>query len=149
MTDQTSDGYPKYLQMNYLAISKNADMSSVTRLLAMRLIGQQYISLGDFFRDLSARDGEELYKLVSTFNNPDIKDQKAATEMIVLTEMLSRAEGVFATSHIEVARFVSMFAALIITHSLEKKGMVIVDWDNASFGSEYDNKSIARAVPRK
>ena len=74
--------------LNYSNIAKHKTLCNVTRVLAMDLMENPYIVVGDFFKNLSDSSLQELLEIVNR------EDEKALSETLLLSEMLSRAEGV-------------------------------------------------------
>jgi hypothetical protein len=106
---------------------------------AMRLKQNPYMSLGDFFKGLSVNDLTVLIAMTELMNdNEDILG-----DIIVLTEMLTRAEGVDNPTDAECSANVNYFVVVINAISLERKGIIDVQYQNLSFGSEMGDLTMA------
>jgi hypothetical protein len=141
--------YPKGLVIQYDKIASNKDLMPLTRILALKLKDQQYITMKGFFEMLSNADLAQLCDYVNTVNVGSEDKHKAAYQMVLLTEMLTRAEGCVCSSHEELNRYLSKFMSLVATASLERQGLICVHWENASLGDEYDDKPLAYMPPQK
>lgn len=153
------DGY-KYnpsILFNYDKISKNSKYLSLTRLLALRLKAQSYLTLSQFFESLSNSDVDELSTLVEKFEtyrtnfasgNREFLSEATPvfTEVYLLVEMLCRAEGLVPSSLEDVEMFASRFVTIVVMASLERKGLIRVTWKNASMDDTYDDKPLASKI---
>lgn len=140
--------YPKGLVIHYDKIAANKGLLPLTRLLALKLKDQQYITMKGFFQWLSNADLEQLCDYVNIVNAGSEDKHKAAYQMVLLTEMLTRAEGCVCTSHEELNRYMAKLMSLVATASLERQGLICVHWENASLGDEYDDKPLAYMPPK-
>lgn len=123
------DFNPDEYSINYSNVAKQKGLSNVTRVLAMDLIENPYLVIGDFFKNLSDSSLEELLSLV----NRD--DEEAISETLLLSEMLSKAEGL--TNSLEdMSKNIEMFRVLVAGTSLHRKGLIKAYFQNMSFGSD-------------
>jgi hypothetical protein len=67
-------------------------------------------------------------------------------DIVLMTEMLSRAEGVPSQSVDEITENVNYFGACITCVSLARKGLVRVYYDNMSFGADNGDKMIVEKI---
>ena len=115
----------------------------VTKSVAKMLMRNPYTSLGKFFTKLSDENLEVLMEIVEEGNsefNGGIED------IVLMTEMLSRAEGVPSGSIEEITENVNYFGVCVTCVSLARKGLVRVYYDNMSFGKDYGDKVIVERI---
>lgn len=123
------DFIPDEFTINYSNVAKQKNLCNVTRVLAMDLIENPYLIVGDFFKSLSDGSLEELVSLV----NRD--DDDAISETLLLSEMLSKAEGL--TNSLEdMSKNIEMFRVLVAGTSLHRKGLIRAYFENMSFGAD-------------
>ena len=123
------DFNPDEYTICYSNVAKQKDLCNVTRVLAMDLIENPYLIVGDFFKNLSDGSLEELLSLV----NRD--DDDAVSETLLLSEMLSKAEGL--TNSLEdMSKNIEMFRVLVAGTALHRKGMIRAYFENMSFGAD-------------
>lgn len=134
----------QYLAVNLARVVNDTSFSSITRLLAMKLQKQPYMTLQEFFRDQSAND---LMVLGALADGAMRQEDQAAQELILISEMLSRAEGCEPQNTDEAIDNLSYLVTLIATASLERRGFVEITWGNVSFGKEFANKDFVRLKP--
>ncbi len=128
--------------MNLELISQQQDLTSATRLLAITLQKQPYISVGDWFKSLSVFQFAELNDLVE---EPSTRGDE---ELLLLTLMLSKAEAtdVEYEASDAMARQFDALKFLITCVSLEKKGLVKVYYENLTLGDDMQDKIIVAKV---
>lgn len=115
----------------------------VTRSVAKMLMRNPYTSLGKFFKKLS---DENLEILMEIIDEGDSEFNERMEDIVLMTEMLSRAEGVPSQSVEEITENVNYFGACITCVSLARKGLVRVYYDNMSFGTDNGDKMIVEKI---
>ena len=130
---------PQDYTVNYDNIAKHKNLCNTTRVLAMDLVENPYIMVGDFFKGLSDSSLDELLGII----NRD--DEDAVSETLLLTEMLSRAEGV-ENELDDMARNIGMMRMFVAGVSLARKGLIKVYYENMSFGSETSDKILFEKI---
>ena len=115
----------------------------VTRSVAKMLMRNPYTSLGRFFKKLS---NENLEILMEIIDEGDSEFNDRMEDIVLMTEMLSRAEGVPSQSVDEITENVNYFGACITCVSLARKGFVRVYYDNMSFGADNGDKMIVEKI---
>jgi hypothetical protein len=141
--------------INYGKVLAHTDFTAVTRLLAATLQQNPYMSLGDFFKNLGNADLAVLGDLVDrAYGTADeeretgrqVKDNSAMEELLLISQMLSRAEGTETANMEEVARQVEYFVNMIPLTTLERKGLIHVYYENMTFGAENGDKPLAEKL---
>ena len=115
----------------------------VTKSVAKMLMRNPYTSLGRFFKKLS---NENLEILMEIIDEGDSEFNERMEDIVLMTEMLSRAEGVPSQSVDEITENVNYFGACITCVSLARKGLVRVYYDNMSFGTDQGEKVLVERL---
>ena len=115
----------------------------VTKSVAKMLMRNPYTSLGKFFKKLS---DENLQVLSEIIEEGDSEFNDGMEDIVLMTEMLSRAEGVPSQSIEEITENVNYFGACITCVSLARKGLVRVYYENMSFGTEHGEKVLVERL---
>ena len=115
----------------------------VTKSVAKMLMRNPYTSLGKFFKKLS---DENLQVLMEIIDEGDSEFNEGMEDVVLMTEMLSRAEGVPSQCIEDITENVNYFGACITCVSLARKGLVRVYYDNMSFGADNGDKMIVEKI---
>ena len=115
----------------------------VTKAVAKMLMRNPYTSLGRFFKKLS---DENLQALMEIIDEGDSEFNEGMEDVVLMTEMLSRAEGVPSQCIEDITENVNYFGACITCVSLARKGLVRVYYDNMSFGTDQGDKVIVERL---
>lgn len=115
----------------------------VTKSVAKMLMRNPYTSLGKFFKKLS---DENLQTLMEIIEEGDSEFNDGMEDVVLMTEMLSRAEGVPSQSIEEITENVNYFGACVTCVSLARKGLVRVYYDNMSFGTDQGDKILVEKI---
>lgn len=125
------------LQLNYEKIISHKEFLSVTRMLAVDIMKNPYLTPATFLKGLS---NEELQTLMEI---SDDDEHERMDEIMLISEMLATAEGLTpATLEIATER-VNQFCIFLVLESLFRKGLVNVIYENMSFGEDYKDAIIA------
>lgn len=115
----------------------------VTKSVAKMLMRNPYTSLGKFFKKLS---DENLQTLMEIIDEGDSEFNDGMEDVVLMTEMLSRAEGVPSQSIEDITENVNYFGACVTCVSLARKGLVRVYYDNMSFGTDRGEKVLVERL---
>ena len=115
----------------------------VTKSVAKMLMRNPYTSLGKFFKKLS---DENLQVLMEIIDEGDSEFNEGMEDVVLMTEMLSRAEGVPSQSIEDITENVNYFGACVTCVSLARKGLVRVYYDNMSFGTDQGEKILVEKL---
>ncbi len=115
----------------------------ITKSVAKMLMRNPYTSLGKFFTKLS---DENLEILMEIIEEGDSEFNDGLEDVVLMTEMLSRAEGVPSESVEEITENVNYFGACVTCVSLARKGLVRVYYDNMSFGKDQGDQIIVERI---
>lgn len=124
-----------YIDMD--KIINSAEFSAVTRLLAVELKKNPYKTVGEFFEKISDSDLNVLLMKI---------DEEDLEEILLLTELLARAEGAGANDIEQVTRNVNVMTMLIAGESLSRRGITKSFYENMSFGEDYNDHVVFRRV---
>lgn len=132
------------LTINYKKIISDKSMLPVTRLLAADLTMTPYMTVGTFFKNLRDDDLDTLREVAEDSENEHYP------ELILITEMLTRAEGVETENGVfedflsDLTSRVKIFSAYIALEYLARTGHIIVERQHMSFGEEHLDSIVAR-----
>ena len=115
----------------------------VTKSVAKMLMRNPYTSLGRFFKKLS---NENLEILMEIIDEGDSEFNERMEDIVLMTEMLSRAEGVPSQCIEDIHGNVNYFGACVTCVSLARKGLVRVYYDNMSFGKDQGEKILVEKI---
>jgi len=115
----------------------------VTKSVAKMLMRNPYTSLGKFFKKLSDANLQALSEII---DEGDSEFNEGLEDIVLMTEMLSRAEGVPSESIDDITENVNYFGACITCVSLARKGLVRVHYDNMSFGRDQGDKILVEKL---
>jgi hypothetical protein len=124
--------------INLEKIIADPTFSAIVKMTAINMQKNPYTTLKDFFKGLTVNDLTVLNLMVELADT----EEEALSDLIVLTEMLSRAEGAEGTTAESARENVNFFLTMVNVASLESKGLVDVIWENVSFGPEMGDKDI-------
>lgn len=129
-------------------VADEQSVLSVTRLLASKLIKKPYMSVGSFFKDISDTDLQLLLDISDTLGD-DVEEEDQhpnSSDILLIAEMLARAEGVHASNINETTSNMKAFVGFLCIESLARKGLVRAFRDRFSFGAEMQSITIAEAI---
>jgi len=115
----------------------------ITKSIAKMLIRNPYLTLGKFFKKLS---DENLQTLLEIIDEGDSEFNDGIEDIVLMTEMLSRAEGVPSQSIEDVTENVNYFGACVTCVSLARKGLVRVYYENMSFGTDLGDQVLVEKL---
>jgi len=115
----------------------------ITKSVAKMLMKNQYLSLGKFFTRIS---DENLQILMEIIDDGDNEFNDGMEDIVLMTEMLSRAEGVPTESIEDITENVNYFGACVTCVSLARKGLVRVYYENMSFGKELGEQTLVEKL---
>lgn len=125
------------LQLNYDKIATYKEFLSVTRMLAVDMMKNPYITPADFIKSLS---DEELQNLIEI---SDDEEHPRIDEVMLISEMLATGEGLEPANLDIATERVNQFCVFLVLESLFRKGLVKLKYENMSFGEDYKDKIIA------
>lgn len=125
--------------INYDKIIHHTGYCSATRLLAAQLRGNSMMLVSKFFKELSDNELEELRELSEQSEIDDV----CLSEVMLLTLMLTSAEGTSALTEEELMGQLTVSKIFISTAYLHRQGLVTADFESFSYGSDMENSIIA------
>jgi hypothetical protein len=130
-----------HYSINYVKAATDTKLLSVTRSLAKQLMENPYITTGKFIQDISDGDIKALMDTIEDEHPNQYED------MIVITEMLSLAEGCDESQSEEEANDrISQMTMFLVIESLARKGMVRVFYENMSFHPDSGDKVVVEKI---
>jgi hypothetical protein len=141
--DKFDVDYENY-NINYDNVMKSKDLLAVTRLTAANLMKCPYTTLGDFFKGLTDSDIQSLQDIVELL--VDEPEDEIVSNLIILTEMLTSAEGVPRPDLEDMHKRLNSFCMYVTVVSLARKGFVKVYYENMSFGEDMGKKIVVERI---
>ena len=127
-------------------VAEDKSFLPVTRLLAIDIIKNPYLVVGDFMKEISDQDIELLLDIA------DDEDNCHFEELVLIPEMLAAAEGIpneyedekemIATARARVAIFITY----LTIESLARKDLIIIHRENMSFGDDAGDRVVAEKL---
>lgn len=127
--------------VNYEKVLTDSSLLGTTRLLAHQAVNSNYITVGNFLKDISTYDLSTLVDIVESGDS-----HSNFGDLILLSEMLAAGEGLEPGTLETALSRMSMFFTLIICESLARKGLVKVYHNNMSFGEDMANAIIVEKL---
>lgn len=143
MDENFEENYGEY-SINYDNVVKSKELLAVTRLTASDLMNCPYMTLGDFFKNLSDSDVQSLQDIVEIAE--DEPEHEALGNLVLLTEMLTSAEGVARADFDDMHMRLNTFCMYVTVVSLARKGLVKVYYENMSFGEDMGKKVVVERL---
>lgn len=135
------DDFDFPFEINYENILKTKDVLPMVRLLAADLMANPYMTLGTYFQTAKDTDLELIIEA-----SEDEEDERLS-DILLMAEMLARAEGVTTDDIDDVHNHLNIFITLAAVTSLDRKDLVDANYDNMSFGEEFAQHIIAKRKP--
>lgn len=123
-------------RINHDQIVDDVNLPSAIRLLAAKLKRNPMMPVGNFFSNLSDEELEGLREL-------SLEPDAAAAELLLLTMMLSAAEGTSALTEEELNSHIACTVIFISTTVLNRQGYVTAHFENFSYGSDMIDAHLA------
>ena len=139
MEDDFDFDFP--FEINYEKILNTNSILPMVRLLAADLMKNPYMTIGAY---LQRARNEDLQLILEA--SEDEEDERLS-DILLMAEMLAKAEGVETDSIEDVYKHLNSFITLAAVASLERKGLILADYDVMSFGEEYAHSTIAKRKP--
>ena len=125
----------------YENIIKAKDLMPVTRTLAIDLSASGYMRVGDFLKDLSDTDLDNLLEI------SEDQEREEFSEILLISEMLATGEGLNSAADLEeTVNRITHLCVLLACESLFRKGLVKLHRENMSFGADMSNKVIVEKL---
>lgn len=123
-------------KINYDVIIEDARIPTAIRLLAAKLKNNPMMTVGKFFANLSDDELVGLRELI-------FDTEASAPELLLLTMMLSAAEGTSAIDGDELIKHVMCTSLFITTAGLHRQGFCTAHFDNFSYGDDMAHHILA------
>ena len=123
-------------KINYDQIIEDSSLPYAIRILAAKLKTQPMMTVGKFFANLNDEELDGLHQLI-------MDHDAAAPELLLLTMMLSAAEGTSAITEEELNSNVTATVIFISTTVLHREGLVTAYFDVFSYGEDMADMIMA------
>lgn len=124
--------------IDFLKVLEDDRFSALTKATVRTLMRHPYMQLGDFFKNLSSNDVAVLSIMVELSKT----DDDILSDLLILTEVLSRAEGADPVCAQDTYENLNYFCTLITCESLCRKGLVDIKYENMSFGRDVQEEVV-------
>jgi len=128
-------------RLNYTRIAEQPEVPSSIRALATKLQINPMMNCSEFFKPLTDMELEELRELT-------LDPAKPSDYAVLLTLILTAAEGTSALTDEQFNTQVVLTSIFISTASLDRKGLVVANYNNFSYGEELMGQNIATPTKR-
>ena len=128
--------------INYDNVIASKECLSMTRILAADLKANPYMTVGDFLMNISKSDLAILSDIVEQhmgFDEEDEVTDERMADFVLMTEMLSRAEGLISEDDDDLTRKISQFMIMVTMENLYRKGLIKLYHENIEF--RFNNKT--------
>lgn len=133
MNDQYIDNMLQTYHINLMEVFKSKKWTQATKLLAAKLMDNPYYSIGMFLQTLTNSELEYFQ---------EISEKQNCDELVLLTLMLLHAEGTEVKDEMDFEQHFSSFKMFLAGTSLDRKGIIKVNYENFSFNSDAGDKII-------
>lgn len=122
--------------ISYDKIIASPMFCAITKMTAQKIKKDGYLTLGDFLKSLSSNDLTALAIMCEIAEN----DESALDDLVALSEMLSSAEGCPSENDKVACSNLAYFMTVIACESLNRRGLVDVDYSKMSFGDDMKDE---------
>lgn len=147
--DINLDTLPPSYSVDLHRVANYEGYSSCTRLLASNLINNPYVTPGEFIVGLSDYELEWLLESVDKLREENeglFDEDEDVDELILITLMLSQAEGVFVSTEEELFNSIKMFSLMLVGIRLSRDGIVKAYPEKFSFGEDMQEEVIFEMI---
>ena len=142
---EESEGF----DINYDNVIECKECLGVTRLLAADLKANPYTTVGQFLKNISNADLKILNDIVENHSGIEGDDEvtdPALADVVLIAEMLGRAEDIVSENDEDLMHRVNQFMVMITCENLGRKGLVKVYHDNMSFGDDAGHRIVVKKI---
>jgi hypothetical protein len=135
--------------INYDNVIECKECLGVTRLLAADLKVNPYMTVGHFLKNISNADLKILNDIVENHSGIEEDDEvtdPALADLVLIAEMLGRAEDVHSETDEDLMKRVNHFMIMITCENLARKGLVKVFYENMSFGDDAGHRMVVQKI---
>lgn len=141
----SSEGF----DINYDNVIECKECLGVTRLLAADLKVNPYTTVGHFLKNISNADLKILNDIVENHSGIEEDDEvtdPALADLVLIAEMLGRAEDIHSENDDDLMHRVNQFMVMITCETLARKGLVKVYYENMSFGEDAGHRVVVKKI---
>ena len=147
--DDEEDMNDNGFDINYDNVIECKECLGVTRLLAADLKVNPYTTVGHFLKNISNADLKILNDIVENHSGIEEDDEvtdPALADLVLIAEMLARAEDIISENDEDLMKKVNHFMIMITCETLARKGLVKVYYDNMSFGDDAGHRIVVKKI---
>jgi hypothetical protein len=145
MSDEYDDNFDENgsFIVNLEQIIASKDILAVTKMTALEIKADGYLTVGRYLQRLSDFD---LHDLMSICENVKDEQNDQIGDVLLIAEMLATAEGLEPGTPAGIAQRMNAFIMLLTIESLHRKGLVKAHHNNMSLGEDAGNKVIVEKI---
>jgi hypothetical protein len=138
-----NNNQPEFFGIDMQAIINSHTAWPLNKQLATKLSVFPHFSIGEFFKSMSDED----VNFLSTAINETTMEDHAASEMFLMTMLLSLAEGLGLEDDNDLVRRYECFIVLVVCEAMARKGLAEIKHDNMSLGEDMKMADLVKATP--
>ena len=118
-------------------------------MLAADLKANPYTTVGQFLKNISNADLKILNDIVESHSGIEAEDEvtdPALADIVLIAEMLGRAEDLVSENDEDLMHRVNQFMVMITCENLARKGLVKVYHENMSFGDDAGHRIVVKKI---
>lgn len=127
--------------INFAQVSKEKSLLSITRLLAVNMMANPYITVGEFLKDIGDSDLDTIGDIIDAG-----EEHENFSDLMLISEMLAVGEGLPQGTVDVMHSRVNMFLTFITCEMLGRKGLIQVVRENMSFGEDMASAIVAKKL---
>lgn len=146
MESNDEDGF----KVNLDATINATGLMAVTRMTALSLQTQGYLTVGEFMKSLSDADLTALLDVIDEQKEADDRDELIDDfqNIVMLTLILTEAESVEIDTMESLQENTYILSVLLTMEGLKRKGFVELFYDKISFGDDFRKEIICRKTEK-
>jgi len=134
-----------HFAVNLEEIASGKHLLAITRLTAMEIKTDGYLTVGRFLQQLSDHDLQEIMNICE---KADDESNDKIGDILLIAEMLASAEGLEPGDVTSITRRMNAFIMLLTIESLHRRGLVKAYHNNMSLGDDAGDKIIVERIDK-
>lgn len=128
------------LLLNYTKILESEELRPITRQLAHFAQEVDYLTVGSFLQHITKENLMELHAMIEE------KTEDAHNNLVLITEMLSQAEGIENNTIEDLTKRTNIFITLVTITQLHWRGLVKVYYENMTLGDDNGDAVVVESI---
>jgi len=127
-------------------VRNNKEFLAITRLIASYFIANSYMTIKEFLGGLSDYDLKTMLTILDESTGGDTDGHPRLCEMIIITELLAKGEGLDPGNSKVVTDRLNSFTTMLAMESLYRKGLIKIYRENFTLGDDMDDKIMCERI---